>query len=263
MYAWVFSLPLSNFLLLEMTLFLFLSFYLTQLRHFLLFLKSMDEDRSGNLTLEEVVTGLSSDWGFASTSIIDKEAMFRVLDEDDNGKVSFPEFVKTWPDLRSVFVPRRFDGVVAGVLLKGRDLPVPKWGFSDPYVVFTVEQTSVASMKNSETSKRGKLPSDAVWNETFEIEIQNPATAQLTITVREGGYCFGFSDRPALKSADGASWLPPASALSFKGRVLGTGRIKVHRLRDGKSLRLWVPLDQGGNILVDMNYSQYVDPRPL
>lgn len=224
----------------------------------------MDEDQDGSLTLDEVVTGLSSDWGFASTSDVDKRAMFKILDEDNDGRVSFPEFVQNWPDLRSVFVPRRFDGVLAGVLLKGRELPVPKWGYSDPYVTFSVEKTSVASMKNFDTSKRGKLPSDAVWNETFELEIQNPATAQLTLTVREGGFGFGYpSAGPALKSPYVSSRPPSESASSYKGRVLGTGRVKVDRLRDGKSLRLWVPLDQGGNILVDMNFSQYVDPRPL
>lgn len=94
----------------------------------------------GKLSPEEVVEGLSSDWGFASTSAQDKLALFNLLDEDDDGVVTFAEFVSAWPDLRNVFVPRRFDGVIAGVLLKGKGLPVPRFGYSDPYVVFTVDE---------------------------------------------------------------------------------------------------------------------------
>lgn len=48
-----------------------------------------------------------------------------------DGQVDFREFISQWPDLRSVFVPRRFNGVIAGVLQKAKELPVPKWGFSD------------------------------------------------------------------------------------------------------------------------------------
>lgn len=94
----------------------------------------------GMLSPDEVVEGLSSDWGFASTSAQDKLALFNLLDEDDDGIVSFAEFVNAWPDLRNVFVPRRFDGVIAGVLQKGKGFPVPRFGFSDPYVVLSVEE---------------------------------------------------------------------------------------------------------------------------
>jgi EF-hand domain pair len=72
---------------------------------------SMDTSEPyGELSVEEVVEGLSCDWGFASTSEQDKRALFNLLDENDDGVVSFAEFVSAWPDLRSVFVPRRFDG---------------------------------------------------------------------------------------------------------------------------------------------------------
>jgi hypothetical protein len=51
---------------------------------------SMDEDGDGALSVDEVVVGLSADWGFASTSEADKRALFNLLDEDDDGMGAGP-----------------------------------------------------------------------------------------------------------------------------------------------------------------------------
>ena len=46
---------------------------------------SMDDDDDGYLNPEEVVTGLSMDWGFSSTLESDRRALFNLLDDDDDG----------------------------------------------------------------------------------------------------------------------------------------------------------------------------------
>jgi C2 domain len=190
------------------------------------------------------------------------------------------QFVNLWPDMRSVFVPRRYSGVISGVLQKAEGLPVPIWGLSDPYVVLRVGQLKTVSKKNTETSKRGKGPGDAVWNEGWELEVQNPETALLTVEVREGNaFCYYGHNLPAiapileesLQSSEKAGSV--ASAIADKeqrhilasGILLGSATLEIKSLIGGTSKKIRVgPLAaSGGTVLLDLCFSQYVDPRPM
>jgi hypothetical protein len=99
--------------------------------------------------------------------------------------------------------------------------------------------------------------------------VQNPEAAVLTVELREGSlFAFGFPEAPAVAASPGLAPKPrpptatavtaPSAPAAHKGRLLGTGRVRVQKLRDGRPLKLWIPLDRGGNVLVDMNYAQYV-----
>lgn len=126
------------------------------------FFDSMDVDNDGVLNVKEVVQGLI-EWGYASRA--DQKSIYNLLDVDKDGFVQLREFISVWGDLKNVFVPRRFRGVVTGVLLKAEGLRTPLFGFSNPYVIFSVEQQEMISKKNRETSKKGSKIGSAVWNE--------------------------------------------------------------------------------------------------
>jgi hypothetical protein len=250
---------------------------------------SMDVNGDGFLTPDEVVIGLSEDWGFSSTSESDKLAMFNIVDEDNDNLVTFEEFVKIWPDLRSVFVPRRYRGVVSGVLQKADGLPRPKWGYSDPYVVLRTEGLSRASKTDLQTGKQAKAPGFAVWTEGWELEVEDPETAWIEVEVHEGSrFAIHASKSPQIQPASQQiplaapsttskptqSMVPVAGPASgpepaesqpvrYRGRVLGVGRLKVKKLGDGNPCKTWVHLHPSGRVLLDLCYAEYVDARPV
>lgn len=122
----------------------------------------LDIDDDGVLSPAEVSSGLI-EWGYASEA--DRNSIANLLDINDDGKVDLQEFVSVWGDLKNVFVPRRFRGVLTGLLLRAEGLRRPTLGSTDPYVVLEVESQSTISKKNSETSEIGSGKGSAVWNE--------------------------------------------------------------------------------------------------
>jgi hypothetical protein len=167
------------------------------------------------------------------------------------------------------------------VLLKAEGLLTPLWGSSDPYVVLRVAQLTSVSKKNNETSKRGRGPGDAVWNEGWELEVQNPETAVLIVEVREGNaFCsYGgelprivpVKDSELLRSPDKAASKAAAivekeqRGMFSKGKLLGTGSLEIKTLIGGKGKKIKVgPLKpHEGTVLLDLSYSAFVDPRPI
>lgn len=123
---------------------------------------AMDVDGDGTLNSKEVSDGLI-DWGYASEA--DRNSIANLLDVNNDGFVQLREFLTVWSDLQSVFVPRRFQGVLTGVLLKAQGLRTPDMGMTDPYVLLSVESQWYCSKKNKATSWSGKGPGRAVWNE--------------------------------------------------------------------------------------------------
>lgn len=123
---------------------------------------AIDLDDDGVLNAAEVSNGLI-EWGYASEA--ERNSIQNLLDINNDGFVQLHEFVTVWGDLQNVFVPRRFRGVLTGVLLKAEGLRTPDLGFTDPYVVLTVEGQSNTSKKNRDTSRTGKGLGTAVWNE--------------------------------------------------------------------------------------------------
>lgn len=123
---------------------------------------AMDVDGDGTLNSTEVSEGLI-DWGYASEA--DRNSIANLLDINNDGFVQLREFLAVWSDLQSVFVPRQFRGVISGVLLKAEGLRTPDIGITDPYVVLAVESQCFSSKKNKATSKTGRGPGKAVWNE--------------------------------------------------------------------------------------------------
>jgi hypothetical protein len=243
---------------------------------------SMDVDGDGKLSPDELVVGLSDDWGFSSTSESDKLAMFNIIDEDNDNLVTFDEFVNVWPELRNVFVPRRYQGVVSGILQKADGLPCPKWGYSDPYVVLRLENISRASKTDRQTGKRAKAPGYAVWTEGWELEVEDPETALMVIEVHEGSrFAIYSSSLPRIPEASSSpepdragstgtvagpsSGPEPADGppIIYRGRILGVGRIRVKKLGDGTPYKRWIPLQPAGRVLLDLCYAEYVDARPV
>lgn len=123
---------------------------------------NLDMDDDGNLSPAEVSNGLV-EWGYASEA--DRNSITNLLDINNDGKVDLEEFVSVWGDLKNVFVPRRFRGVLTGLLLRAEGLRNPTLGGTDPYVVLQVESQSAVSKKNKATSKSGIGKGSAIWNE--------------------------------------------------------------------------------------------------
>lgn len=195
--------------------------------------------------------------------------------------MTFGEFIEVWPDLRQSFVPRRYEGVVSGILLRAESLPTPRWGVSDPFVMLRLEKLEVSSRKNYETSQQGDAPGDAIWNEGWELEVESPGAAWLTLEVREGSpFAFygrmdgfagqlpgvaGFSAMASDTSSDmDASRPENGDKDSSRGRILCTGRVRVQSLMGSDSKRMWVPMEPGGGqVLLELSYAEYVDARPI
>lgn len=127
---------------------------------------SLDIDGNGVLSCDEVATGLM-DWGFASA--LDRAAISNALDVNRDGVVHLDEFTEVWPRLKDVFVPRKFRGVLSGVLLEAKGLRAPMFGSSDPYIVLTVEGQSMTSRKDSQTSNDDTQKGTATWNEVSYV----------------------------------------------------------------------------------------------
>eukprot|EP00737_Agarophyton_chilense_P000796 gb/GEZJ01000885.1/.p1 GENE.gb/GEZJ01000885.1/~~gb/GEZJ01000885.1/.p1 ORF type:complete len:590 (-),score=74.84 gb/GEZJ01000885.1/:3456-5225(-) len=123
---------------------------------------TIDVNGDGQLSPEEISNGLI-EWGYASQA--DRRSIINLLDVDSDGVVSLREFISVWGDLKSVFIPKRYRGIVSGVLLRAEGLRVPVLGFTDPYVVISVESQTVTSKRNKATSQSGEDIGSAVWNE--------------------------------------------------------------------------------------------------
>lgn len=123
---------------------------------------NFDINSDGYLSPEEVSKGLI-EWGYASQA--ERRSMINMLDIDNNGIVSLREFVSVWGNLKTLFVPKRFRGIVSGVLLRAEGLRVPLFGITDPYVTVAIESQKVTSKRNKATSRTGEEEGSAVWNE--------------------------------------------------------------------------------------------------
>eukprot|EP00178_Gracilaria_changii_P016750 TRINITY_DN480_c0_g1_i10.p1 TRINITY_DN480_c0_g1~~TRINITY_DN480_c0_g1_i10.p1 ORF type:complete len:524 (-),score=71.29 TRINITY_DN480_c0_g1_i10:6893-8464(-) len=123
---------------------------------------NIDVNGDGRLSPEEISKGLI-EWGYASQA--DRRSIMKLLDVDNDGIVTLKEFVSVWGDLKNVFIPKRFRGIVSGVLIRAEGLRVPVVGFTDPYVVISIESQTVTSKRNRATSRTGDDIGSAVWNE--------------------------------------------------------------------------------------------------
>lgn len=128
---------------------------------------AIDVNADGILSPGEVEAGLI-EWGYATEP--DRNSIGNLLDIDNDGRVELREFIRVWGDLQNVFVPRRFRGVVSGVLLKAEGLRTPLIGKTDPYVVISTESQSIKSKRNRQTSRTGLGKGTAVWNEVRTCE---------------------------------------------------------------------------------------------
>lgn len=126
---------------------------------------SLDVNDDGVLNAVELSDGLI-EWGYASEA--DRKLITNLVDVNDDSVIELREFISAWGDLQSIFVPRRFRGVISGILLKAEGLRVPTFGATDPYVVLQVGSQSSRSKKNKSTSKTGKGKGRAVWNEVSD-----------------------------------------------------------------------------------------------
>lgn len=128
--------------------------------------ESMDLDDNGVLGTKEVSDGLI-EWGYASEA--DRNSIWNLLDVNNDGKVYLRDFISVWGDLKNVFVPRHFRGILTGVLLRAEGLRSPLLGPTDPYVELRVETQTTVSKRNKATSKTGRKKGSAVWNEVCAI----------------------------------------------------------------------------------------------
>lgn len=122
----------------------------------------IDANGNGVLSPHEISQGLI-EWGYASQA--DHRSITNLLDTSNDGVVSLGEFISVWGDLRNIFVPHRFRGIVSGVLVSAEDLRQPLLGRTDPYVIFSVESQTFISKNNRATSRAGKEKGTAFWNE--------------------------------------------------------------------------------------------------
>lgn len=129
---------------------------------FVALFQTLDLNADGRLDTRDVSDGLIQ-WGFASEA--DRNSIVNLLDVNNDGYVDIREFISIWADLRNLFVPQQYRGVLNGILLKAEGLRTPTFGPTDPYVEFQVETQSTISKKNKATSKVGNGKGFAVWNE--------------------------------------------------------------------------------------------------
>lgn len=224
---------------------------------------AIDLDDDGILSATELSDGLV-DWAFASTA--DRHAIINLLDVNNDGYVQFREFIVVWPDLQNLFVPRRFRGVLSGVLLRAEGLRTPFFGSTDPYVILQVESQAYTSKRNKATSKSGQEKGNAFWNQGWELYVQQPKTGMLRIEVREGSYLSYYPDYitpPPLPATHSGSSLN--TSLTKKANridtIIGYGIIPISELTS-KASSMWVDLTTGGGrIRLDIQYNQFVDPK--
>ena len=224
---------------------------------------AIDYDEDGVLSSEEVADGLT-DWGYASTA--DRTSISKLLDVNNDGMVDLREFITVWGDLRAVFVPRRFRGVLSGVLLRAEGLRTPAFGMSDPYVVLQVDTETFRSKRNRATSDTGTEPGTAFWNEGWEIYIEQPKTAMLRVEVREASfftYYPKFISPPALPTTHSGSADEDRNVRKANRTdpIIGYGTIPISGF-SGRPASIWIDLTTGGGrIRVDVQYSEFVEPQ--
>ncbi|OSX68473.1 hypothetical protein BU14_2737s0001, partial [Porphyra umbilicalis] len=170
--------------------------------------ESLDLDSDGSLTVAELHVGLC-DWGLSTTDV---GALAARLDVNGDGCVSWPEFAAVWPTIRASLVPHRYDGVLAGVVYLADGVPAPAVGASDAYVRLTVGGRAVTTKRDSETETRGGGRGRAVWNESFELLVERPASAVLVVEVCEAAtFALGVAALPPL-TADAVAAAAAATA---------------------------------------------------
>ncbi|KAI0567460.1 EF hand [Gracilaria domingensis] len=223
---------------------------------------NIDINGDGQLSPEEVSKGLV-EWGYASQA--DRRSITNLLDVDNDGIVSLKEFVSVWGDLKNVFIPKRFRGIVSGVLIRAEGLRLPVFGFTDPYVVISIESQTVTSKRNRATSRTGDDIGSAVWNEGWELYVEQPESAVLRVEVREGSrftFFKGALPPPSQKPVhSGALALQdPNRIVNGRGTLIGYGSLSVSTLSSFAEA-LWVDLTTGGGrIRLDVQFNEFIDP---
>lgn len=122
----------------------------------------LDLNEDGKLDKAELAAGLI-DWGFGSSR--DREAIMKLLDVNVDGYIQLGEFLGAWNNLQSVFVPRRFRGVISGILLQAESLRTPFIGSADFIVEFRCEEMSVQSKRSRQSLQSDEERGCPVWDE--------------------------------------------------------------------------------------------------
>lgn len=256
--------------------------------------ETLDLDDNGVLRANEVSDGLI-EWGYASEA--DRNSIWNLLDVNNDGKVYLRDFISVWGDLKNVFVPRHYRGILTGVLLKAEGLRSPTLGPTDPYVELRVESQATVSKKNKATSKTGRKKGHAIWNEVscfsnwylvirsqifangltvslvylsqgWELFVQQPKTAVLYIFVREGCHFTYYKDYikpvPQLKAHSGTGLaLSPAEQANGLDKIIGYGTIALADIGP-TATTMWIEMTEGGGrIRMDLQFNEFVDPRSV
>lgn len=122
----------------------------------------LDLDGDGKLDKMELASGLI-DWGFGSSE--DREAIMKLLDVNVDGYIQLSEFLGVWNNLQNVFVPRRFRGVISGILLQAEGLRTPFIGSADFTVIFFCEKMSMRSKRSRQSLQSEEEKGCPVWDE--------------------------------------------------------------------------------------------------
>ncbi|CAN8075875.1 unnamed protein product [Agarophyton chilense] len=223
---------------------------------------TIDVNGDGQLSPEEISNGLI-EWGYASQA--DRRSIINLLDVDSDGVVSLREFISVWGDLKSVFIPKRYRGIVSGVLLRAEGLRVPVLGFTDPYVVISVESQTVTSKRNKATSQSGEDIGSAVWNEGWELYVEEPESAILRVEVREGSRFTVFRSGlpPPSHNSVQSSVLElqrPKRTVHGRGALVGYGSLPISSLSSFAEA-IWLDLTTGGGrVRFDVQFNEFIDP---
>ena len=126
-----------------------------------------------------------------------------------------------------ISLPDSFVGELTVTLLEGRDLPV--WGFpwqSNPYCRLTLGNQAVRSRREDATSHAGSHRAP-VWNQEFQLLVEDPASQALTIEVRDS-HLTGRPDVGRVSFPLARLVGPSSSAAAASG---------------GAALTVWLPLE--------------------
>lgn len=235
----------------------------------------LDIENKKGLSKIEVADGLI-EWGFASSP--DKGSIISVLDviterSNNDELVYVKDLVNGWESLQSIFIPRRYRGILTCRVLQAQELKKPFLGNSKPYIILSLngEETKSDVCNSVFEDDNHSEKRCAMWDERLKLFVQQTKSSYMTMTVQvlesnKWTFYAGNVKRPALPSkftdAEAES-KPTFNVGNDVDSIIGMGSIALSDYDMSSSPQnVWVELAGGrGSVNLELQFQQFVDPR--